>query len=174
MDIELEDDQIERYARHLVLPEIGEEGQERLLASNVLVIGAGGLGSPLLLYLAAAGVGTIGVIDDDVVDFSNLQRQVAHDTSKVGIDKVESARARYWLTAPALLFVYAIAAVALLFWVLVPEFLLAEQILRLQALKPRFPEVALSVSERMMKVLERPQDLTQTSVAFLKVGAWTL
>ena len=91
--MELTDQQIERYARHIVLPEIGEEGQEKLLASKVLVV-AGGLGSPLLLYLAAAGVGTISVIDDDVVDFSNLQRQVVHDTSKVGIDKVESAQAR--------------------------------------------------------------------------------
>ncbi len=92
--MELTDQQIERYARHIVLPEIGEEGQEKLLDSQVLVVGAGGLGSPLLLYLAAAGVGTLGVIDDDVVDFSNLQRQVVHDTSKVGSDKVESAQAR--------------------------------------------------------------------------------
>jgi molybdopterin-synthase adenylyltransferase len=92
--MELTDQQIERYARHIVLPEIGEEGQEKLLASKVLVIGAGGLGSPLLLYLAAAGVGTLGVIDDDVVDYSNLQRQVVHDTSAVGQDKVESAKAR--------------------------------------------------------------------------------
>ncbi len=92
--MELSDRQIERYARHIVLPEIGEEGQEKLLESKVLVVGAGGLGSPLLLYLAAAGVGTLGVIDDDVVDFSNLQRQVVHDTSKVGVDKVESAQAR--------------------------------------------------------------------------------
>ncbi len=92
--MELNDQQIERYARHIVLPEIGEEGQEKLLDSQVLVVGAGGLGSPLLLYLAAAGVGTLGVIDDDVVDFSNLQRQVVHDTSRVGSDKVESAQAR--------------------------------------------------------------------------------
>ncbi|MDX1423536.1 MAG: molybdopterin-synthase adenylyltransferase MoeB [Kiloniellales bacterium] len=92
--MELTDQQIERYARHIVLPEIGEEGQEKLLDSKVLVIGAGGLGSPLLLYLAAAGVGTLGVIDDDVVDYSNLQRQVVHDTSTVGQDKVASAKAR--------------------------------------------------------------------------------
>ena len=91
---ELTDAQIDRYARHVVLPEIGEEGQIRLLASKVLVVGAGGLGSPLLLYLAAAGVGTLGVIDDDVVDLSNLQRQILHDTSNIGMDKVESARAR--------------------------------------------------------------------------------
>ena len=92
--MELTDKQIERYARHIVLPEIGEEGQEKLLDSKVLVVGAGGLGSPLLLYLAAAGVGTLGVIDDDVVDYSNLQRQVVHDTSRVGSGKVESAKAR--------------------------------------------------------------------------------
>ncbi len=91
---ELSDAQVDRYARHIVLPEIGEEGQARLLASKVLVIGAGGLGSPVLLYLAAAGVGTIGVIDDDVVDLSNLQRQVVHDTANIGMDKVESARQR--------------------------------------------------------------------------------
>ena len=92
--MDLTDDQIDRYARHLVLPEIGEEGQEKLLQSRVLVIGAGGLGSPLLLYLAAAGVGTLGVIDDDVVDLSNLQRQILHDTSRTGTPKVESAVAR--------------------------------------------------------------------------------
>ncbi len=92
--MDLSDAQIDRYARHIVLPEIGEEGQARLLASKALVVGAGGLGSPLLLYLAAAGVGTIGVIDDDVVDLSNLQRQVVHDSSNIGMDKVESARAR--------------------------------------------------------------------------------
>ncbi len=93
-ELELTDQQVERYARHLVLPEIGEEGQLRLLRSRVLVIGAGGLGSPLLLYLAAAGVGTLGVIDDDEVDLSNLQRQVLHDTSNIGLHKVESAKAR--------------------------------------------------------------------------------
>ena len=74
------DAQIERYARHIILPEVGGIGQEKLLNSRVLVVGAGGLGSPLLLYLAAAGIGTIGVIDDDVVDLSNLQRQIVHDT----------------------------------------------------------------------------------------------
>jgi len=92
--MELSDAQIDRYARHLVLPEIGEEGQERLLAARVLVIGAGGLGSPLLLYLAAAGVGTLGVVDDDVVDLSNLQRQVLHGTADVGMAKTRSAAAR--------------------------------------------------------------------------------
>ena len=80
-----------RYARHLVLPGVGAAGQQRLGAARVLVVGAGGLGSPVLLYLAAAGVGTIGVVDDDVVEVSNLQRQVVHDTAAVGQLKVESA-----------------------------------------------------------------------------------
>ena len=92
--MDFSDDQIDRYARHLVLPEIGEEGQEKLLQSKVLVIGAGGLGSPLLLYLAAAGVGHLGIIDDDAVDLSNLQRQVLHDTGNIGLAKVESAKRR--------------------------------------------------------------------------------
>ena len=83
--------QIHRYARHILLPEVGGEGQAKLLAAKVLVIGAGGLGSPLILYLAAAGVGTIGVVDDDEVDLSNLQRQVLHQTDRVGMAKVESA-----------------------------------------------------------------------------------
>ena len=86
------DAQLSRYARHIVLPELGGIGQSKLMDSSVLVIGAGGLGSPLLLYLAAAGVGLIGVIDDDVVDLSNLQRQVMHDTARVGDAKVDSAR----------------------------------------------------------------------------------
>ncbi len=86
------EDQIQRYARHILLREVGGEGQARLLESRVLVVGAGGLGSPLLLYLAAAGVGTIGVVDDDVVDLSNLQRQVVHSTASIGEPKVESAR----------------------------------------------------------------------------------
>jgi len=85
------EDQIRRYARHIILPEIGGVGQARLLDSKVLVVGAGGLGSPVILYLAAAGVGTIGVVDDDVVDLSNLQRQVIHATDRVGVPKVESA-----------------------------------------------------------------------------------
>ena len=86
------DEQLHRYARHIVLPEVGGIGQSKLLESKVLVIGAGGLGAPLLLYLAAAGVGTIGVADDDVVDLSNLQRQVIHATDRIGAPKVESAR----------------------------------------------------------------------------------
>ncbi len=91
--MELSDHQFQRYARHLILDEVGEEGQLRLLQSRVLVIGAGGLGSPMLLYLAAAGVGTIGVVDDDRVDLTNLQRQIVHATERVGALKVESARA---------------------------------------------------------------------------------
>lgn len=87
------DDQLERYARHVILDEVGEEGQAKLLRSKVLVIGAGGLGSPVLLYLAAAGVGTIGVIDFDTVDLSNLQRQIVHTTDAVGTLKVDSATA---------------------------------------------------------------------------------
>jgi molybdopterin/thiamine biosynthesis adenylyltransferase len=84
--------EIERYKRHLVLREVGGQGQQKLQAAKVLVIGAGGLGSPLLIYLAAAGVGTIGIIDDDRVSLDNLQRQIVHDTAHVGVAKVESAR----------------------------------------------------------------------------------
>ena len=84
-------DELERYARHIVLHEIGGPGQQRLKAARVLVIGAGGLGSPAILYLAAAGVGTLGVVDDDAVSLSNLQRQVLHGTGEVGQAKVESA-----------------------------------------------------------------------------------
>ncbi|GJD34907.1 HesA/MoeB/ThiF family protein [Methylobacterium aerolatum] len=87
----LQSDEIERYARHLVLAEIGGPGQARLKAARVLVVGAGGLGAPLIQYLAAAGIGTIGIVDDDVVSLSNLQRQVIHDTAAVGRPKVESA-----------------------------------------------------------------------------------
>lgn len=88
----LSETQIRRYARHIVLAEIGGIGQSKLVAAKVLVVGAGGLGAPLLQYLAAAGIGTLGVIDHDTVDLSNLQRQVIHRTSDVGISKVESAR----------------------------------------------------------------------------------
>jgi molybdopterin/thiamine biosynthesis adenylyltransferase len=91
--MELTEQQFQRYARHLILDEVGEEGQEKLLASRVLVVGAGGLGSPMLLYLAAAGVGTIGIIDHDRVDLTNLQRQIVHATGRVGALKVDSARA---------------------------------------------------------------------------------
>lgn len=88
----LTSDEVERYSRHLIIPEIGALGQRRLKNAKVLVIGAGGLGAPALLYLAAAGVGTIGIVDDDVVDLSNLQRQVIHGVSDVGRPKIESAR----------------------------------------------------------------------------------
>ncbi|RMG99607.1 MAG: molybdopterin-synthase adenylyltransferase MoeB [Deltaproteobacteria bacterium] len=84
-------DQLKRYARHIMLPEVGEEGQARLLDAKVLCLGAGGLGSPSALYLAAAGVGTIGIVDDDVVDESNLQRQVLHNVERLGMPKAESA-----------------------------------------------------------------------------------
>ena len=84
-------EQKNRYARHLMLPEVGEKGQERLLSARVLLLGAGGLGAPVGLYLAAAGVGTLGIADDDVVDASNLQRQVIHSTGRLGVPKVESA-----------------------------------------------------------------------------------
>lgn len=83
--------QIERYARHILLPEIGGDGQEALLAARVLVVGAGGLGSPALMYLAAAGIGTLGVVDGDAVEMSNLQRQILHTTDRVGQTKVASA-----------------------------------------------------------------------------------
>jgi adenylyltransferase/sulfurtransferase len=89
---ELTEPQIRRYARHIVLAEIGGVGQARLLAARVLVVGAGGLGAPLLQYLAAAGVGTLGVVDHDRVDLSNLQRQVIHRTADIGVAKVESAK----------------------------------------------------------------------------------
>ena len=85
-------EEVERYARHLVLPEIGGPGQHRLRRARVLVIGAGGLGAPVIAYLAAAGVGRLGIIDDDIVSLSNLQRQVIHETASVGEAKVESAR----------------------------------------------------------------------------------
>lgn len=88
----LTDQQLERYARHIVLKEIGGPGQRRLLSARVLVIGAGGLGSSCLLYLAAAGVGTIGIVDDDTVGLSNLQRQIIHGTDDLGRAKVDSAR----------------------------------------------------------------------------------
>lgn len=89
----LSDAEIERYKRHLVLKDVGGPGQQALKAAKVLVVGAGGLGSPVLLYLAAAGVGTLGIIDDDHVSLDNLQRQIAHDTSRVGTPKTESAAA---------------------------------------------------------------------------------
>jgi molybdopterin/thiamine biosynthesis adenylyltransferase/rhodanese-related sulfurtransferase len=91
---ELTEAQRERYSRHLLLPEVGEKGQEKLLKARILLLGAGGLGSPAALYLAAAGIGTLGLIDADVVDSSNLQRQILHGTASVGMSKVESGRKR--------------------------------------------------------------------------------
>src|SRR3954447_13797185 len=88
----LNNDEILRYSRHLIMPEVGMEGQKKLRAAKVLCIGAGGLGSPLAMYLAAAGIGTIGIVDFDVVDYTNLQRQIIHDTNDVGRLKMESAR----------------------------------------------------------------------------------
>ena len=90
--VRLTDAQRARYSRHLLIPEVGEAGQARLLKAKVLLIGAGGLGSPTALYLAAAGVGRLGIVDDDVVDESNLQRQILHTTDRVGMPKTESAR----------------------------------------------------------------------------------
>lgn len=88
----LSPEELERYARHIVLPEIGGAGQQKLKRARVLVIGAGGLGAPVLQYLAAAGVGTLGIVDDDIVSLSNLQRQVIHETAAVGTSKLDSAR----------------------------------------------------------------------------------
>lgn len=93
MDMDFTDDEVTRYSRNILLTEVGGTGQARLRAARVLIVGAGGLGSPLALYLAAAGVGTLGLIDDDRVDLSNLQRQVAHTTDRVGMPKVHSAAA---------------------------------------------------------------------------------
>ncbi|MEM8613685.1 MAG: molybdopterin-synthase adenylyltransferase MoeB [Cyanobacteria bacterium P01_H01_bin.105] len=93
-DIQLTKEDYERYSRHLILPEVGVDGQKRLKASSVLCIGTGGLGSPLILYLAAAGVGRIGLVDFDVVDYSNLQRQIIHGTAWVDKPKIESAKSR--------------------------------------------------------------------------------
>src|SRR5277367_4828113 len=87
----LSNDEILRYSRHLIMPEVGMEGQQKLKAARVLCIGAGGLGSPLALYLAAAGVGTLGIVDFDVVDYTNLQRQIIHSTADVGRKKLDSA-----------------------------------------------------------------------------------
>ncbi|MBI3506415.1 MAG: molybdopterin-synthase adenylyltransferase MoeB [Proteobacteria bacterium] len=99
---ELSDAQFTRYARHLILDEVGEEGQAKLLASRVLIVGAGGLGSPVALYLAAAGVGTLGLVDFDSVDVTNLQRQIVHAQESVGMRKVESAAATLRRLDPAI------------------------------------------------------------------------
>ena len=89
------EEQIQRYSRHIILPEVGGAGQEKLLSAKVLIVGAGGLGSPVGYYLAAAGVGNIGIIDDDIVDIGNLQRQIAHSTKTLGMAKVDSAKGTF-------------------------------------------------------------------------------
>src|SRR5271166_5331890 len=93
MDLDFSEQDINRYSRHILLREVGGTGQAKLRAAKVLLVGAGGLGSPLLLYLAAAGVGTLGVVDDDTVDLSNLQRQIVHPSPRIGSLKTDSARA---------------------------------------------------------------------------------
>jgi len=92
--VDLDHDEILRYSRHLIMPEVALEGQKKLKAARVLCIGAGGLGSPLVMYLAAAGVGRLGIVDFDVVDFTNLQRQIIHSTANVGRPKLDSAKER--------------------------------------------------------------------------------
>src|SRR6476661_7403568 len=92
--MDLTRDELHRYSRHLILPDVALDGQERIKAARVLLVGAGGLGSPAALYLAAAGVGALGIVDFDVVDVTNLQRQVLHGTSAVGRSKLDSARER--------------------------------------------------------------------------------
>jgi molybdopterin/thiamine biosynthesis adenylyltransferase len=99
--VSLNNDEILRYSRHLIMPEVGMEGQLKLKAAKVLCIGAGGLGSPLALYLGAAGVGTLGLVDFDVVDYTNLQRQIIHRTEDVGRPKLDSAASSACQTAPA-------------------------------------------------------------------------
>ena len=93
--MEFTEDQLQRYSRHIILPEVGGKGQRKILQAKVLIIGAGGLGCPVGYYLAAAGVGTIGLVDNDSVELSNLQRQIAHNTSRLGMLKVDSAKATF-------------------------------------------------------------------------------
>jgi len=90
--MEFTEDQLQRYSRHIILPEVGEKGQIKLLKAKVFIVGAGGLGSPVGYYLTAAGVGTIAIVDNDNVELSNLQRQIAHSTKTIGEPKVESAK----------------------------------------------------------------------------------
>src|SRR5438477_3819880 len=92
--VSLTPQEVQRYSRHLIMPEVGVEGQRRLKAASILLIGTGGLGSPLALYLAAAGIGRLGLVDYDVVDESNLQRQIIHGQSTIGMSKIESAAKR--------------------------------------------------------------------------------
>jgi molybdopterin/thiamine biosynthesis adenylyltransferase len=91
-DAPLSAEELQRYARHIVLGEVGGAGQQKFKAARVLVVGAGGLGAPVALYLAAAGIGTLGIVDDDVVSLSNLQRQIIHASDRIGMPKVESAK----------------------------------------------------------------------------------
>ncbi|HWR58639.1 MAG TPA: molybdopterin-synthase adenylyltransferase MoeB [Thermodesulfovibrionales bacterium] len=93
--MEFTEDQLQRYSRHIILPEVGGKGQRKILQAKVFIIGAGGLGCPVGYYLAAAGVGTIGMIDNDLVELSNLQRQIAHNTSRLGMAKVDSVKATF-------------------------------------------------------------------------------
>ncbi len=93
--MEFTEDQLQRYSRHIILPEVGGKGQKKILGAKVLIIGAGGLGCPVGFYLAAAGVGTIGIVDNDSVELSNLQRQIAHSTNRLGMLKVDSAKATF-------------------------------------------------------------------------------
>ncbi len=93
--MEFTDDQLQRYSRHIILPEVGGKGQKKILKARVFVVGAGGLGCPVGYYLAAAGIGTIGMIDNDTVELSNLQRQIAHSTKTLGLHKVDSAKATF-------------------------------------------------------------------------------
>lgn len=90
--MEFTDDQLQRYSRHIILPEVGGKGQRKFLQAKVFIVGAGGLGCPVGYYLAAAGIGTIGIIDNDTVELSNLQRQIAHNTDRLGLSKAESAK----------------------------------------------------------------------------------
>ncbi len=101
MDLDFTDDEVTRYSRNILLSEVGGTGQAALRAARVLVVGAGGLGCPLVLYLAAAGIGTIGIVDDDAVELSNLQRQIAHTTASIGVPKVESLASRVAALNPA-------------------------------------------------------------------------
>lgn len=93
--MEFTDDQLQRYSRHIILPEVGGKGQKKILNARVFIVGAGGLGCPVGYYLAAAGIGTIGMIDNDTVELSNLQRQIAHSTKTLGVHKVDSAKATF-------------------------------------------------------------------------------
>ena len=93
--MEFTEDQLQRYSRHIILPEVGGKGQKKMLGAKVFIVGAGGLGCPVGYYLAAAGIGTIGIIDNDQVELSNLQRQIAHNTSRIGVPKVESVKSTF-------------------------------------------------------------------------------